>query len=88
MKKVRVNFYKVEVKYSGDIEDYDIEDLYNMAIAAQERRCDFSPDEELLIPETEARALDGLVRLGSVYPSNKLCYVEWYSEEEYDVEEA
>lgn len=55
-----VDNYEVEIKYSGKVTDYTVEQLYNMAVAAQERRGDFSPTYTLKLSDKDARLVDGM----------------------------
>ena len=81
-----VTFYKVEVKYTGSIEDYTIEQLREMADQKVYSGGDpFDHTEE--VTEEEARALDGNVWIEHKYPLNKLVNVWWvYKEDETEEE--
>ena len=76
MKKVRVNFYRAEVKYRGSLEDYTIEELFDMAKGKIDKGIDpFDHYEDL--DEEEALELDGCVDVACDYWSNKLAVIEW-----------
>lgn len=76
MAKVTVDFWKEEVKYSGFLEDYTINDLFEMALAKQEKRCDFTPDRSEEMDEEEAKKFDGYISFED-HPCNRLTVVKW-----------
>ena len=69
---IKVNCYEVEIKYSGHIADYSLEDLYRMAIVKQDKRGDFTPAYTLELTPEEAKKLDGKKGLLAVYPDNHI----------------
>lgn len=68
-----VDYYEVEIKYSGKVTDYTVEELYKMALAAQERRGDFSPTYTLKLSNKDARLVDGMKGMLCDFPDNKVC---------------
>lgn len=73
----QVDFYEVEVKYSGNVNDYTVEELYNMALAAQEKRGDFSPSYTKVMTNKEARKYDGNKGILTYFPSNRVVIVQY-----------
>lgn len=73
MKKLAIRI--VEVKYSGNINDYTIEDLEKMAWKRMQDRGDFTPDKEETVSDEEAVLRDGKVWIDNILDSNKLVYV-------------
>ncbi len=71
----QVNFYSVEVKYTGSIDEYSIEELYMMAVAKQERTGNFEADRTVMVTDSEAKELDGEVKVLKDFPSNHLAIV-------------
>ena len=67
-----VDHYEVEIKYSGNIADYTKEQLYDMAVAAQERRGDFSPTYTLTLSDHDAKLIDGMKGVLCEFPDNKV----------------
>ena len=72
-----VDYFEVEVKYSGSINDYSIQDLFDMALAKQASRGDFEPEFTAMIPADHAEAIDGQVEVENRYPCNHLAIVRW-----------
>ena len=77
MATVLVDYFEEEVKYSGSINDYSIQDLFMMALAKQASRGDFEPEFTAMIPTEHAKAIDGQVEVENSYPCNKLATVKW-----------
>jgi hypothetical protein len=77
LEMAKVDFWTVEVKYSGSFEDYTTYDLYKMARFKQMRLGEFTPDETKEMPEKQARKYDGLIKAVDAYPSNKLAVVKY-----------
>ena len=65
----------VEVKYTGSIEDYTLRDLEMMAWVQMEKRGDFSPTEEDVTSDEEAKKMDGKVWIDKLFPSNHMVHV-------------
>lgn len=72
-----VDFYSVEVRYSGSFEDYTERDLYDMALVKQAQRGDFTPDYTEEMTEEKARDLDGNIEVVNAYPCNKIAIVKY-----------
>lgn len=73
----QVDFYEVEVKYSGNITDYTVEELYNMARAAQERRGNFEPSYTKTMTRREAKKYDGDKSILTCFPCNHIAIVQY-----------
>ena len=74
-----------EVRYSGRLDDYSLEDLRAMAWAKMDDHGDFSPDsEEELTDENKHR--DGEVWIENHLPCNHLVYVGMAYIEEFEEE--
>lgn len=69
----QVDHYEVEVKYSGKVTDYTVEQLYEMAKAVQDKRGDFSPDYTMKLSDKDARKIDGAMGVLCDFPDNKVC---------------
>ena len=69
----QVDHYEVEIKYSGKVTDYTVEQLYDMAKAAQDRRGDYSPAYTIKLSDKDARQLDGMMGVLCDFPDNKVC---------------
>lgn len=81
----KVNFFKVEVKYSGKFEDYTKQDFMKMARANMDRGVDpFDHTKEL--QDDLADAIDCRIIIDNYYPCNKLAQVTWAEVEEGDEE--
>ena len=80
----KVNFYRVEVKYSGRYENYSKDDLYKMAVAKTDAGVDpFSHTK--IMTEEEAKEFVGKVWTKNSYPCNHLadvCWAEYESSED------
>lgn len=72
----KVDFYKVEVSYSGRFEDYTKNDFFEMARERTYHGVDATWKEEET-PEDESKQLDGEVNVIDKYPSNKIAEVTW-----------
>lgn len=82
----QVTFFKVEVKYTGSLEDYTVEQLRDMADNRIYHGVDpYDHTEE--VTEEEAQAMDGMIWIDHKYPSNKLVNVCWIEKEEKEAEE-
>lgn len=82
----QVTIYKVEVKYTGSLEDYTVEQLKDMADNRIYHGVDaYDHTEE--VTEEEAQALDGRLWIDHKYPSNKLVDVCWIEKEEQEAED-
>lgn len=73
----------VEVKYSGSINDYTLDELVKMAWSKMEKRGDFTPDR---IEENSDRK-DGEAWIEDIMESNKLAYIGIASDVEDEEEE-
>lgn len=83
-----VEFYKVEIKYSGKFEDYDEKDLIKMAKAKFDNQVGDYFDHEENLEDAEADLLDSTAIVVNEYPANKLAVVtfRWIREEADDEE--
>lgn len=83
-----VEFYKVEIKYSGRFEDYDEKDLIKMAQAKFDNQVGDYFDHEENLEDSEADLLDSTAIVVNEYPANKLAVVtfRWIREEADDEE--
>ena len=82
----KVNHYEVEVKYSGKVTDYTVKQLYKMALAAQDRRGDYTPTYVLTLSDRDARKIDGMKGVLVDFPDNHLCIFAYAYIEEQEVE--
>lgn len=75
--KVRVNFYKAEVKYAGSLEAYTLDDLVAMAkIRAASKGVDiFDHYEDVDV--TTAMELEGKVEVICHYWGNQIALIGW-----------
>lgn len=82
----KVNFFSVQVKYSGSFEDYSKDQLFEMAKAKQDHGVDCIDETIEVEDDTIAKQLDGKVVIDNTYPCNKICTVGWsyIAEEEGD----
>ncbi len=81
----KVDFFSKEVKYSGSIKDYTLDELLKMAQHAA-LMCDAWDESKDMIDE-EAKALDGKSWIKEDYPCNHLAVIAWsYIAEEGDDE--
>lgn len=81
MRKTEIRI--VEVKYSGNINEYTLDELAKMAWAKMEKRGDFTPDR---IEENSDRK-DGEAWIEDIMESNKLAYIGIASDVEDEEEE-
>ena len=73
MRKIEIRI--TEVKYTGSLTDYTIEELEEMAKAKMYDRGDWSPDEIKEVSDEEAQKMDGAVWIENHLPCNKLVYI-------------
>lgn len=73
---IPVNFYSVQVKYTGKLEDYTPEQLLEKAKAKEDQGID-TLDDSKRFNEIEAKKLDGQIKIEDTYPANKICTVRW-----------
>lgn len=71
--KVRVEFYEVQVKYSGRFEDYTTAELYDLATARDPAEVDHVEE----MSQFEAMKIDGSVTVEDRYPCNKIAVIRW-----------
>lgn len=83
---VQVNRYSVQVKYSGDFEDYTDQEFFQMALQKCDRGVD-AFDYSLEVLESEAKKLDGKVEVENAYPCNSIAVVRWSYIEEAEEED-
>lgn len=76
MKFYKVTHYAVQVKYNMPFDLLDNEDFYDMARAKQDKGVDCFEDEEIL-PEHEALALDGKIFVDNNFPCSHIATVSW-----------
>lgn len=74
---VKVDFFSCEVKYTGDFEDYEKEELFAMAQARQWKDCIDCWDRSEWICLEEAEKLDGAYEIEDRYPCNRLAMAYW-----------
>jgi hypothetical protein len=74
--RVIVDYYTVEIKYTGNITDYSVDELLEMARAKQARNCNFSSDDEIEMNIDSAKKIDRVVKVITNYP-NHICRVGW-----------
>jgi len=70
-----VDYFKVQVKYSGSFEEIE-ENEWKAKADAQAIRCD-AFDHSELIDEDSAKKIDGSMWIRNIYPCNKIAEVEW-----------
>lgn len=81
----KVDYFEVEVKYTGAFEEYDLEAWKEKAMK-QAERCDAYVETR---EETDgfAKVIDGKYYVENIYPCNKIARVQWaYIAEEEDEE--
>lgn len=79
----QVDFYEVEVKYSGDINEYTPEQLRDKAFIKMSQCGDFTPVRTLNFSDDIAKTLDGAVKISNI-PANKICVVVFSYIRDYD----
>lgn len=72
----KLDYFTVEVKYSGNFDDYTPEQFKAMADAKVGRGCDPFNHSETVTDE-RAEKYDGRVWVCNKFPSNKLAIVNW-----------
>lgn len=83
----KVDYFMAEVKYSGSIDDYTIEQLKGMALQ-KSCRCDCYETTVLYMNPLEANKIDGKFWIDHVLPSNHLVYIAWaYIDDLYESED-
>lgn len=70
-----VDYFKVQVKYSGSFEDYEEKDWRSKA-QVQAERCD-AYDHTDLLDDDKAFKEDGCMWIRDIYPCNKIAEVNW-----------
>lgn len=71
-----VDYFKAEVKYSGDFDEITAEEWKAKAVHKMDHGCDcFDRTEEH--SEESAKKLDGMMWVENAYPCNKLALVTW-----------
>ena len=85
MAKYEVSFYSAEVEYSGDFTDYTEGDLFEMALAKQDRGIDCFDHLDIL-SEAKMKTLKD-VYVEHTYPCNKICTVSWICVNEVEMSE-
>ena len=73
MKKIEVRI--TEVKYTGKLQDYTIQELEEMAKAKMYDCGDWTPDEIKEVSDEEAEKMDGAVWIENHLPCNQLVYI-------------
>lgn len=76
MKKI-VDFYLVEVKFSGKLSDYSKHDLYDMALVVQARRQDFTPAFSVNIDVEKFPEVDGNIDIIDDLQNEHLAIVKY-----------
>lgn len=79
-----VDYFKVQVKYSGSFEDYEEKD-WRAKAQAQAGRCDAYDHTDLLDDDTAFKE-DGCMWIRNIYPCNKIAEITWaYIREEEEI---
>lgn len=73
MKQIEIRI--TEVKYTGSLSDYSMQELEMMARAKMDRCGDWTPDEIKEVSDEKAQEMDGAVWIDDVYPDNHLVYI-------------
>lgn len=72
---LKVDFFSVQVNYTGEFDSYTQDDWESMA---QDRACRCDPyDSTQEMPEDEAKKIEGEFSADDTYPSNKIATVRW-----------
>lgn len=76
-----VNFYEAEIKYTGALNDYTLDELLAKALDRTYHGVDAFKHSEIM-SETDARKIDGKIEVVRDFPCNKLAVIGWaYMEE-------
>lgn len=85
----QVDFYSIQVKYSGSFDSYTEEEIIQMGLAKAGREMIDCFDETKFFGDHEAEELDGKFTVENRFPCNQIAVVRWsyIPEKEWDDEE-